>query len=149
MAQLRADGLAATSPAAPPRRAPSSATCSCSASAGQPRGRARAPAPHAQLPRTLSPGEAERLIGAANGIDAAALRDRASSSSSTEPGLRVSEAVGLEKGGVDLDDRLVRVIGKGGKERIVPSAARRAMRSAATCRAGGPTSTGGTAPSCS
>ena len=28
--------------------------------------------------------------------------------------------MGLEKGGVDLDDRLVRVVGKGGKERIVP-----------------------------
>ena len=28
--------------------------------------------------------------------------------------------MGLEKGGVDLDDRLVRVVGKGGKERVVP-----------------------------
>src|SRR5205814_4473241 len=35
-------------------------------------------------------------------------------------GLRVSEAVGLEKNGVDLDERLVRCVGKGDKERVVP-----------------------------
>src|SRR5919109_852241 len=35
-------------------------------------------------------------------------------------GLRVSEAVSLERGGVDLDGRLVRCIGKGSKERVVP-----------------------------
>src|SRR5207244_5633401 len=35
-------------------------------------------------------------------------------------GLRVSEAVNLARNGVDLDDRLVRVIGKGDKERVVP-----------------------------
>jgi len=73
-----------------------------------------------RLPKTLSPGEAERLIEAANGVAPRALRDRALVELLYGAGLRVSEAVGLDKGGVDLDDRLVRVIGKGDKERIVP-----------------------------
>jgi integrase/recombinase XerD len=73
-----------------------------------------------RLPRTLSPGEAERLIDAANGTTPRALRDRALAELLYGAGLRVSEAVGLDKAGVDLDDRLVRTIGKGGKERVVP-----------------------------
>jgi integrase/recombinase XerD len=73
-----------------------------------------------KLPRTLSPGEAERLIAAAGGVEPRALRDRALVELLYGAGIRVSEAVGLEKGGVDLDERLVRVIGKGDKERIVP-----------------------------
>lgn len=73
-----------------------------------------------KLPRTLSPGEAERLIDAAAGTQPRALRDRALVELLYGAGLRVSEAMGLDKAGVDLDDRLVRVIGKGGKERIVP-----------------------------
>jgi integrase/recombinase XerD len=73
-----------------------------------------------KLPRTLSPGEAERLIDAAAGVSPRALRDRALVELLYGAGLRVSEAVGLEKGGIDLDDRLVRVTGKGGKERVVP-----------------------------
>ena len=72
------------------------------------------------LPKTLSPGEAERLIEAAAGTQPRALRDQALVELLYGAGLRVSEAVGLEQGGVDLDDRLVRVIGKGGKERVVP-----------------------------
>ena len=73
-----------------------------------------------RLPRTLSAGEAERLVAAAEGVGPRALRDRALVELLYGGGLRVSEAVGLEKGAVDLDERLVRVLGKGGKERIVP-----------------------------
>jgi integrase/recombinase XerD len=73
-----------------------------------------------KLPRTLSPREAERLVEAANGTTPRDLRDRALVELLYGAGLRVSEAVGLERGGVDLDERLVRSIGKGGKERIVP-----------------------------
>jgi len=72
------------------------------------------------LPRTLSAAEAERLIGAANGVEPRALRDRALVELLYGAGLRVSEAMGLDKGGIDLDDRLVRVVGKGDKERVVP-----------------------------
>jgi integrase/recombinase XerD len=72
------------------------------------------------LPRTLSPGEAERLIEAANGTAPRALRDRALVEMLYGAGLRVSEAVGLERSGVDLERRLVRTIGKGSKERVVP-----------------------------
>src|SRR6266508_3918370 len=73
-----------------------------------------------RLPRTLSPGEAERLVEAARGTAPRDLRDRALAELLYGAGLRVSEAVGLEKGGVDLEARLVRTVGKGGKERIVP-----------------------------
>jgi integrase/recombinase XerD len=73
-----------------------------------------------KLPRTLSPGEAERLIEAAAGTQPRDLRDRALVELLYGAGLRVSEAVSLEKGSVSLDERLVRCIGKGNKERIVP-----------------------------
>ena len=72
------------------------------------------------LPRTLSPAEAERLIDAAAGTTPRALRDAALVELLYGAGLRVSEAVGLEKGGIDLEQRLVRCLGKGGKERVVP-----------------------------
>jgi integrase/recombinase XerD len=72
------------------------------------------------LPKTLSPGEAERLIDAAKGTQPRDLRDQALVELLYGAGLRVSEAVGLERAGVDFDDRLVRVTGKGGKERVVP-----------------------------
>ena len=73
-----------------------------------------------RLPRTLSPGEAERLIDAASGTTPRAFRDRALVELLYGAGLRVSEAVSLDRAGVDLDQRLVRTVGKGGKERVVP-----------------------------
>src|SRR5262249_14625061 len=73
-----------------------------------------------KLPRTLSAGEAERLVEAAAGVQPRDLRDRALVELLYGAGLRVSEAVSLERGGVSLDERLVRCTGKGDKERIVP-----------------------------
>jgi integrase/recombinase XerD len=73
-----------------------------------------------KLPSTLSAGEVERLIEAANGSTPRGMRDRALVELLYGAGLRVSEAVGLAKTGVDLDARTVRVLGKGSKERIVP-----------------------------
>jgi integrase/recombinase XerD len=75
-----------------------------------------------KLPRTLSAGEAMRLIEAAPGTTPRSLRDRALVELLYGGGLRIGEALGLEKGSIDLDNRLVRVLGKGSKERIVPLA---------------------------
>jgi integrase/recombinase XerD len=73
-----------------------------------------------RLPRTLSPGETERLIDAAAGVTPRALRDRALVELLYGAGLRVSEAIELSRASIDLEGRIVRVLGKGGKERIVP-----------------------------
>jgi site-specific recombinase XerD len=73
-----------------------------------------------KLPRTLSPREVVGLIEAADGTTPRARRDRALVELLYGAGLRVSEAVGLERAGVDLDGGLVRCIGKGDKERVVP-----------------------------
>ena len=121
-AQLRADGLA---PATIARRTASARSFFrhlqlIGTRADNPAAELELPRRTRKLPRTLSPGEAERLIAAANGVTPRTLRDRALVELLYGAGLRVSEAVGLEKGGVDLDDRLVRVVGKGGKERVVP-----------------------------
>jgi integrase/recombinase XerD len=72
------------------------------------------------LPRTLSPAETERLIEAATGATPRALRDKALVELLYGAGLRVSEAVGLVRAAVDLEGRVVRVLGKGDKERLVP-----------------------------
>jgi integrase/recombinase XerD len=73
-----------------------------------------------RLPRTLSAGEAERLVEAAAGTTPRALRDHALVELLYGSGLRVSEAVALDLGAVDLDERLVRCLGKGDKQRVVP-----------------------------
>lgn len=72
------------------------------------------------LPRTLSPTEAERLIEAADGTTPRAMRDRALVELMYGAGLRVSEATHLHRRSVDLEDRHVRALGKGSKERLVP-----------------------------
>jgi len=80
----------------------------------------RPPRRQRRLPHPLSPAEAERLIEAAAGVAPRSLRDRALVELLYGAGLRVSEATGLEKAGIDLESRIVRCLGKGDKERIVP-----------------------------
>lgn len=82
------------------------------------------------LPKVLSRGEVSRLLANPKGNSSAALRDRALLETMYACGLRSSEAVGMELSRLDLDGLLIRVEGKGGKERIVPigSAAAKALR---------------------
>jgi integrase/recombinase XerD len=78
------------------------------------------------LPGVLSVDEVERLIESAAGEHPVELRDRAMLEVAYSCGLRVSELVGLRRRSIQLEDELVRVVGKGGKERIVPLGARAA-----------------------
>jgi integrase/recombinase XerD len=72
------------------------------------------------LPRTLGEKEVESLLGAPDVSTALGLRDRAMLELLYASGLRVSELVGLPKDALDLDAEMLRVTGKGGKERLVP-----------------------------
>jgi len=72
------------------------------------------------LPKTLSVDEATALLERGHSSTLLALRDRAILELLYSSGLRVSELTGLNVGGLDLREQLVRVLGKGRKERIVP-----------------------------
>ena len=83
----------------------------------------------AGIPKPLSEDEVESLIAAVVGDDAIALRDRALLETLYATGARISELCGLSNGDVDLEAGMVRLYGKGSKERLVPigSCARRAL----------------------
>jgi integrase/recombinase XerD len=72
------------------------------------------------LPKALALDEVSQIIEAASGDAAPDLRDRAILELLYAAGLRVSELVGLDIDDIDLDERTVRCLGKGNKERIVP-----------------------------
>ncbi len=72
------------------------------------------------LPKTLSEQEVIRLLDAPDTEDVIGLRDRTMLEVLYACGLRVSELVGLTLPQVNLRQGLVRVMGKGGKERLVP-----------------------------
>ena len=78
------------------------------------------PSPHSRLPRVLSVSEAEALASAPSRADPAGLRDGAVLELLYGSGLRVAELCALDLGDVDLEAQRVRVMGKGGKERILP-----------------------------
>jgi integrase/recombinase XerD len=79
---------------------------------GPPRGK--------RLPKVLSRDDVGRLLASPRGTGPLALRDRALLELMYACGLRVSEAVGLLVGDVDLEERMLRARGKGSKERLVP-----------------------------
>src|SRR5205814_4855531 len=72
------------------------------------------------LPKSLSEKEVEALLDAPDRETTLGLRDRAMLETLYATGLRVSELVGLKLGQVSFDMGVVRVLGKGGKERLVP-----------------------------
>ncbi|MFN8036093.1 MAG: site-specific tyrosine recombinase XerD [Acidimicrobiia bacterium] len=81
------------------------------------------------IPKALTEPEVEALLGAVEGDSPRAMRDRAILELLYATGMRISELVGLDRRDLDLVDGLVRVFGKGGKERVVPvgRTARRAL----------------------
>jgi len=72
------------------------------------------------IPKALTEAEVEALLDAVPGDGPRPRRDRAILELLYAGGLRISELVGLDLGDVDLYDGLVRVMGKGSKERLVP-----------------------------
>jgi integrase/recombinase XerD len=72
------------------------------------------------LPDTLSESEVEALLEAPEDADPLGLRDRAMLELLYACGLRVSELVGLTSDQVNLTQGVVRLMGKGNKERLVP-----------------------------
>ena len=83
----------------------------------------------AGIPKPLSEAQVTSLLDAVLGNDPLARRDRALLELMYATGARVSEIVGLSLADIDFDASLVRLFGKGSKERIVPygSAATRAL----------------------
>jgi integrase/recombinase XerC len=92
------EGLAASNPAKPMRN----------------------PRPDRKLPHFLTTEEIARLLEAPPSSEPLGLRDRAILESMYSAGLRVSETVGVNEEDLDLESGLVRVRGKGKRERLSP-----------------------------
>jgi integrase/recombinase XerD len=82
--------------------------------------RVRAPKLPRRLPKNLSEADVEALLAVPDTATTLGLRDRAMLETLYATGLRVSELVGLTLAQVSLDMGVVRVVGKGSKERLVP-----------------------------
>ena len=72
------------------------------------------------LPEVLTVAEVELLLAGRGDESASGIRDRALLELLYASGLRISEAVGLDRDYIDLEGGLVRVVGKGDRERQVP-----------------------------
>jgi integrase/recombinase XerD len=83
----------------------------------------KAPKGASVLPDVLSVDEVSRLLDAAavgGSTDPVALRDKALLEFMYATGCRVSEAVGTNLDDIDLEEKVVRLMGKGSKQRLVP-----------------------------
>ncbi|MEW4452926.1 tyrosine recombinase XerC [Bremerella sp. JC817] len=80
----------------------------------------RNPRKSQKLPHFLTTTEIGTLLNAPSRADAAGIRDRAMLETTYSAGLRVSELVGINENDLDMHDGLVRVRGKGRKERLAP-----------------------------
>ena len=80
----------------------------------------RNPRPDRKLPHFLSTTEIGRLLQAPPAATPMGLRDRAILETMYSAGLRVSETVGMNDGDLDLQEGLVRIRGKGRRERLAP-----------------------------
>jgi integrase/recombinase XerD len=89
----------------------------------------RAPRVPRGIPKALTEAEVLSLLGAVTGDEPRALRDRAILETLYASGIRIGELVGLDRADVDLGAGLLRVVGKGDRERVVPigRAAREAL----------------------
>jgi len=72
------------------------------------------------LPKSLTEADVERLLDSANAETPLSLRDRAMLETLYATGLRVSELVGLKLTALNINDGVLRVTGKGNKDRLVP-----------------------------
>jgi integrase/recombinase XerD len=88
--------------------------------AADPTLRVKSPKLPRSLPRNLSEDQVGALLRAPDPETPLGLRDRAMLETLYATGLRVSELVGLKLSQVSLDMGVVRVLGKGNKERLVP-----------------------------
>jgi integrase/recombinase XerD len=73
-----------------------------------------------RFPKGLSEADVEALLGAPDTATPRGLRDRAMLEVLYAAGLRVSELVGVKSHEANLDAGVVRILGKGSKERLVP-----------------------------
>ena len=103
-----------------------------------------APKREVRMPAHLSETEMEALLGAASGDSPLGRRDRAILELFYASGLRVSELAGLGLEDIDLSRKMVRVLGKGRKERFVPfnTSTARALRAYLERRPAGPPASG-------
>lgn len=73
-----------------------------------------------RLPRFMEVDQARQFLETIDGADWQSVQERALFELIYSAGLRISEALGLDVDDLDRKQRLVRVLGKGSKERVVP-----------------------------